>query len=433
MRALLLISIPLMLNSFIFSAYNFIDGIFVARIGSIELAAVAIIGPFFNLILSISTGLTVGGTSIIGQSVGRGEKDDIAENVIHIATIAIISGLLLLGILFFFSEAVLYLSAATERIVEVGNAYFRVLLISIPFSFANGVYIAYKSGLGETNAVLKVNLVSISAKISLSYWSIIIMKKDIVYLAYATLMGQVIITALAMLELYVNRKNILKLIRTSKLNMKRFVKIIKVSLPVIVEKSSMSYSFVMINGFVIKFGEPVLAAYGITNRINSLFFTALSGLGSGVATIVSQNIGNNNRRRALKSVNVAMVISLAMSSLFAVLILMLRSRFALIFAGNDFELYGHVIDAISVYSISVIPWGIFQIVIGYFTGTGQTQYSLIITFGRLYAFRFPSILLLSQFAFMQTFSVWIAMLLSNVLTALFALILFARMKRKVGN
>ncbi len=429
---LLKISIPLMLSSFIFSAYSFIDGILVAQIGKSELAAVTMIGPFFNIILAISMGLTVGGTTIIGQSVGRGKSEEVFHSIIHLFFVTVFMGIVLATFLIIFSEPVLRFSSATDSIIEVGNDYFKILLLSIPLSFVNGSYIAYKSGLGATSTVLKVNLISVIVKVAFSYCFIIIFKKGIIFLAYATFLGQIVITLLALMEVYVNRREILNAIHLAYFNNNIIKNLFKVSIPIIIEKSSMSYSFVLINGFVIKYGETVLAAYGSTNRINSLFFTALSGLGSGVATIVSQNIGNNNQKRALKCFKNAMFLNLTIATIFAISIILFRSSFAKMFAGNDRELFENILDAISVYSVSVIPWGIFQIVIGYFTGIGKTHINLLITFSRLYAFRVPCIIFFSHLAFMGAYSVWFAMLLSNILTAIFALILFFIMKKRAA-
>ncbi len=424
------ISIPLMINSFIFSAYSFIDGILVAQIGKLELAAVTMIGPFFNVILAISMGLTVGGTTIIGQSVGRGKKEEVINNVVHLLIMTTLIGIIFAFFLIAFSESILRASSATDGIIAVGNTYFKILLLSVPFAFINGSYIAYKSGTGATSTVLKVNLISVMIKLSFSYCFLVIFHKGIDFLAYATFLGQIVITILAFVEIHMNRKKISQVIKMSHLKKEILGKICKVSIPIIIEKSSMSYSFVLINAFVIRYGETVLAAYGSTNRINSLFFTGLSGLGSGLATIVSQNIGNNNKERAYKSFKRAMILSLMISTIFAALILIFRSSFANLFARADKELFDHIIDAISVYSVSVIPWGVFQIVIGYFTGTGKTHMNLIITFARLYAFRVPCILIFTQFAFMQAYSVWVAMLLSNILTAIFSVILFYIMKKR---
>ncbi|SHH67124.1 MatE protein [Clostridium grantii DSM 8605] len=58
----------------------------------------------------------------------------------------------------------------------------------------------------------------------------------------------------------------------------------------------------MINQYVIGYGKKVLAAYGITNKINAFTFSSISGFGAELVTIVGQNLGANQIYRAKETV-----------------------------------------------------------------------------------------------------------------------------------
>ena len=60
-------------------------------------------------------------------------------------------------------------------------------------------------------------------------------------------------------------------------------------------------SFIVINTFVVKYGNEVLAAYGIGNRINSIIYVLVNGIGSAIAILVGQNIGARKIKASKKS------------------------------------------------------------------------------------------------------------------------------------
>lgn len=62
------------------------------------------------------------------------------------------------------------------------------------------------------------------------------------------------------------------------------------------------------------------------------------------------------------------------------------------FSGGDSQVLFHTVNAMGVYSISVIPWAVFQLTNGVFQGTGQTKYNMITSIVRIYCFRLPILL-----------------------------------------
>ena len=429
LKALLLISLPLMFNNFFIASYNIIDTIFVSNIGKTELAVIAFISPLNNMMVAISAGIAIAGTGMIGREIGSEnyKKANIISS--HLFIISMVLGALIAIVLFTSSTAILKTFSATQNIINYGDRYFKLLSLSIPFVFFNSFYIAYKRGYGETVHIMNVQIFSMIVKVILNYYLIIVLKKQIDALAFTTLAGSIVISLYASYDLFLKGKTFKLDLKDNKLKAAVFLSIFLISLPVILERISMSYSFVFINKYVLKYGETVLSAYGITNRINSLFFFSIAGFGSGVATIVSQNLGAGKIERVNKSIKHAMFIGVGFSILFTGLIFLVAPSFAALLTEGDTVLYNHIMNAVHVYSASVIPWSIFQVIIGIFVGTSKTNYNLFITFVRIYALRLPCIIILTRFAQLNEFSIWYGMLISNILTAIFAFVLF-RIKRR---
>jgi putative MATE family efflux protein len=423
-KAILLLAVPVALNNFIHASYELIDTLFVSSIGSVELAAITFVGPINNMVRAISDGLAIGGTSLIGREVGRENYSKAKSISNQLLILAIIIGMFVSTIGFLFSNQLLLSASATENLLGVANIYFKLTVLSAPFIFINSSYIAIKRASGDTLKPMHINFIAMFIKVITTYIMIFRLNMGVNSLAISTIIGSVFVSVVAFYDLFV-KKALMKLkFFPIKIDCKVIMTILIIGIPIIIEKSSASYSFIMVNKYILAFGEDVLSGYGITNKINSLSFSTVTGIGTGLAVIVSQNLGAKQVQRAREGVKKSFIVAIGIAVFIIAMIFLAQYPIASLFAqGNQVILY-HTINAMNVYSISVIPWAIFQVVIGVFQGTGHTRMNLYISLARIYIFRLPLVILLTKISTLQEYSIWYAMLFSNILTAVFALILY---------
>lgn len=425
-KALLFLAVPVAINNFFNASYDLIDTFFVSSIGSIELAAIAFVGPINSLIRAASDGLAIGGTSLIGREIGR-EQYDKGKNIsLQLISTAGILGMIIAVICFIYSSQILLKAYATDNLLKIADLYFKLTVISTPLIFINSSYLAIKRANADTLRSMNVNFIAIIIKIVATYIMIFHLDMGITSLAISTFIGSIFVSIYAIYDLFL-KKTLMKLsYKNFRFDKKVLSLLIIMGIPIILEKSSISFSFIMVNKYILNFGETVLAAYGITNKINALIFSAVTGFGTGLATIVSQNLGADQPERAREGVRKAFMIAITTSGVIISIILFFKVQIAGVFSNNDKELLKHTVNAMTVYSISIIPWAVFQVVIGVFEGTGNTKMNLLISFARVYLFRLPLVIILSRFAMLHEYSIWYAMLLSNVFTGIFAFILYLR-------
>lgn len=430
-KAILLLAVPIAINNFIHSTYNLIDTLFVANIGSMEIAAITFVGPINNLVRAISDGLAVGGTSLIAREIGRANYPKAKGITIQLLTIAGILGISIACISFIFSKEILIAASATDSILKTANIYFKLTVLSAPFIFINSAYLAIKRANGDTVKVLNVNLVAMAIKILLTYIMIFHLDMGIKSLALSTIAGNSILSSYAFYDLFMKKTIMTLSMKFFRFDKKVLLALLLIGVPIIIERSSVSFSFIILNKYVISYGEKVLAGYGITNRINSLFFNIITGFGTGLVPIISQNLGASQADRARESVKKVFFIAIMVSIIIISIVLPIRHQVAALFAKEDGDVLYHTVNAMGVYSISVIPWAVFQVVSGVFQGTGDTKFNLVISVVRIYCFRLPLVILLSKLSTFEEFSIWYGMLFSNILTGLFALILYFKNHTKL--
>ncbi len=273
---------------------------------------------------------------------------------------------------------------------------------------------------------MNINLVAMGIKIVITYVFIFQLDMGIKGLAISTIIGTMFVSVYAFYDMFI-RSTLMKLsFKYLRFSKHVLITLFMIGIPIIIEKSSISFSFIVMNKYVIGFGEKVLAGYGITNRINSLFFSLVAGFGTGLAPIISQNLGAGQPERAKSGIKKTYFMALGIAACIVSVVLPFRESLAGVFSKGDTEVLYHTVNAISVYSISVLPWAIFQVTNGIFQGTGHTKYNMIISIMRIYCFRLPIVVLFINLTKLSEYSIWYGMLISNILTGLFALILYYR-------
>jgi len=423
-KAILLLAVPVAMNDMIRAAYNLVDTFFVANIGSMEVAAITFVGPINMFVRAVSMGLGVGGTSLIAREIGRGHYKKAKGIAVELLVIAIFLGLLVSGFAFSFSKEILLGASATEEILSVAVMYFKLTALSTVFVFINSAYIAIKRAEGDTLKTMRINMVGMGIKVVISYIMIFRFDMGIRGLAISTIIGTAFVSIYGLYDLFI-RKSMLQLtIKGFRFTKHVLSALLLISIPIIIERTSVSFSFILMNKYVIAYGEEVLAGYGITNRVNSMFFATVTGFATGLSPIVSQNLGANDPKRARKAINITYLIAIMVSVVVIIIFLPLRVSIAEVFTKDNATVLYHTVNAMTVYSISVIPWAVFQVTNGVFQGTGNTKYNLIVSLSRIYLFRIPLVIVFSTMTTMGEYSVWFSMLLSNTLTGFLAWILY---------
>lgn len=426
LRIILILAVPVMIDNLMNAVFGLIDTYFVSSIGLNEVAAVTFVGPIYDMVRAIGVGISITGTIMIGRAIGKADKEEEKTVAKYLMIIAFASGIVITGYIFIRWEAILLSASISDSLLPVAGDYFRMTTLSTPLILINAVYIGQKRAEGDTSRILRINSLSIVIKIILTYVLIYVFKLGLISLAITTFVSQIYVTLYAILHGYLGYMVKIFKFKASKLRKDLYSKIFKIGLPSVIEKASLSYGFVLVNEQVIKYGEGVLAAYGITNKINSVLFSTVSGIGTGLAIVITQNLAQKHLDRVKAAIRISLIIAVIFSTVVGILLLIFKQPIAAQMTRGDAEVLMHTRNAMAIYSISVVPWAIFQVILGVFQGYGRTKYNLYISFIRVYLLRLPIVLLLVfLIPGIREFSIWYGMLLSNILTAAVSLGFYA--------
>ncbi|MBA4053251.1 MAG: MATE family efflux transporter, partial [Marivirga sp.] len=306
-KAILLLSIPMILEMAMESIFAIVDVYFVSQLNDND--AVATIGlteSLLTLIYSLAMGLSMGATAMVARRVG--EKDIKAAEVA--AAQAIFVGLGLSAVIcvtgIFFSTDLLRLMGASEQLIQKNAGYTRWMLsgnITIMMLFLiNGIF----RGAGDASIAMRSLILANTLNIILDPVFIFglgpIPGFGVEGAAIATNIGR---GAGVLYQVYhlQKGKGIIKLHSENFLiQWNIIVRLIKVSAGATGQFLIGSASWVFLMRIISDFGSAALAGYTIAIRVIIFAILPAWGMANASATLVGQNLGAGHPDRAEKSV-----------------------------------------------------------------------------------------------------------------------------------
>ncbi len=445
-KAAFLLGWPLMVTSLMQSGYNLADMFWVGHLpegeSMIAIAAMNVSWPLIFVFMSLAMGFGTAGNALVSQYTGAGDKkmvDKVAGQML-VFSVSISVLMALLG--FLFVDKIIMFIGADPQVTAMAISYTRVIFISLPFMFISIVFSMILRGWGNTVTPMWMNASTLVINIVLDPIMIFgwfgFPAMGIVGAAIATLITRMIYAALAMYWLYSGRAEIKvgrEELRPDKTLIRR---IFRIGAP-----SSMAMTLTAIGFFVMMLiiaglpgyteGIPnsriAMSAYGIGNRMVNLTFIIVDGLAFSLTTIVGQNIGAGNIERAKESYWKIAGLSFAILWGFSAIFLLFAEQMLSFFTTDPLVIQSGVVF-MSIIALGMPFFSVFRSSMGYFNGTGRTEFNLVISTVRLWAMRLPMCYFFSLM--LGAAGIWYGMAISNMLSAAIGLLLVLFVKIDSG-
>ncbi len=411
-KTILSLALPIMLTNFVQTLYDLTDSYYIGKLGGIQVAAISFVWPVTYLIISLGTGIGVATTSLVSISIG--EKNYKKASIFSGQSISFsfILSIILTIIGYYLAPEILSFMKAQGELLKESIVYCRIILLSTPFLFFNQVFTSIKQGEGNTLSPLILSIISVFINIILNPIFIFNFGWGIAGAAWATVIARMFVTIYSSYLLFFKNQGI-KIYKKHLVFHKNIIKrIIKIGLPSSIGQGFSSLGFIVLNVFIIKFGEDAMAAFGIGNRINSLLFLPCMGLGMGLTSIVGQNLGANNINRIKDAVKTSVIITIIFS-VFSILLIYAFDQYIISFFTSDDGIKKMSLDYLRLISLSIPGLGLMQILISIYQGASHTKTAMFITMSRLWLFRLPMIIFFQHFTNIKEFGIWYSMVYSN--------------------
>jgi putative MATE family efflux protein len=298
--------------------------------------------------------------------------------------------------------------------------YLRIVFLGIPFTFAYFALQASFTAVGDAATPVKVHLLAVGLNVALDPLLIFgigpFPAMGVAGAAIATVLSQGVGAALSVAVLLRGKSGLRLRLRAMTPEAKSWGLLLGIGLPASIGQGLSAFGFTVLQGVVNTFGTSAIAAFGVGNRLMNMFDIPVHGIAGATTSLVGRAIGARDDHMAGRVVR---------SSLSLVVILEMPLLALSVFYGGDLvRLFVSDAEAIrlgdimfKVVSPSLLMFGLYFALSGAFQGAGDTKVIMVLAVFRLWVVRVPLAYALAYRTSLGPMSIWIAMFVSNFLTA----------------
>ncbi|WP_420457751.1 MATE family efflux transporter [Neolewinella sp.] len=428
-RAIVLLAIPMMLEMAMESIFALVDAFFVGRIGVAALTTVGLTEVMMTLIYALGVGLSVAPMALIARFIGEKNPALASRAAGQSIALTVLVSLLIAVPAYLYAADLLRLMGAGPGVVAEGVGYTRILFagngIIMLLFLLNGVF----RGAGEAATAMRVLWVANGINIVLDPVLIFglgpVPGFGVEGAAIATTIGRG--TGVAY-QLYIlsSGRSVVRL-RTTRwaIDLAMQVRILKIAGNGAFQYLINSACWIFLARIVASFGAAAVAGYTVSIRL--ILFTLLPawGLSNAAATFVGQNLGARQPERAESGVWWTLRITCVYLALLSVGYYLLAGPLVQSFT-NDAVAVGYGVDALRVFALGYVFFGLGLIPVQAFNGAGDTFTPTVLNFLCQWVLGIPLSYYLAVQLGYAVQGVISATVVAEITLAILALILFRR-------
>ena len=394
------IALPASIGTLFQTLFNIVDTFFAGTISPEALSALAKSFPIYFIIIAACVGVTVGGTSLIANSIGEDNKSKIHGYFAHTIIYGIIISILITLTGLFFAPYLFELMGSENEVIKLGLSYTNVIfggsIIFIMLVALNSLLHAD----GDTKTYRNVLILSFFLNILLNPLFIfgfgVIPAFGISGIGIATIVAQSVGLIIIFLKATksIRIKNIS--LKDFNLNFSTLSNLFFQSAPITAALLLISVGNFIILSFIGVFGEFAAAGYGSAARFEQILLLPVLGLNTAIISIIGQNFGSKNYLRVKESYFKAVIYGFTIMIISGLIIFISADKIVSIFSNNQ-EVINYGSSYLKISALIFPAYPIFFISNGFFMAIKKSSYSMYLNIIRNVILPIPTILVAKSF------------------------------------
>ncbi len=432
-RAIMLLSIPMVLEMLMESMFAVVDIYFVSKLGADAVATVGITESLMTLVYAIGIGFSMATTAVVARRIGEKNPESAAtaasQSIIIGAIISIflaIPGLLM-------AKELLGLMGASQAVIDTGFPYTKVMVAGNVVVMLLFIINAIFRSAGDAAISMRVlwfaNICNIILDPCLIFGLGPFPELGIQGAAIATVTGRGLAVIFQFYLLFSGKGRIKLTLRSFTIHFDVMIKLFRLSIGGIGQYIIATSSWIGLMRIMADFGSDALAGYTIAIRIIIFSMLPAWGLSNAASTLVGQNLGAGRPDRAEKAVWKTAFLNVGVMAVFAFLFLSWPSFFIRLFI-NDPKVIHYGVQALQIISMGYLFYGFGMVMPQAFNGAGDTKTPTLINFITFWIIELPLAYLLAHTLGFRETGVFYSIVIAESLMAVMGIWLFRKGKWK---
>ena len=305
-KALLILSIPMVLEMIMESIFAVVDIFFVSKLGADAVATVGITESSMTIVYAIGMGLSTATTALVARRIGekKSEKAGMAAFQAIVAGFSVSLLITVPGIIY--AKEFLLLMGASEEMAEAGYLYPAIMFggnsVIMLLFIINAVFRSSGDAAVSMRVLVMANLFNIVLDPLLIFGIGPFPELGLMGAAIATTIGRGLAVCYQFYLLFKGHKRIRLELHHLRIKLKVMFQLFRLSAGGILQYIIATSSWIALFRIISELGAEVLAGYTIAIRVVVFALLPSWGLSNAASTLVGQNLGAKQPDRAERTV-----------------------------------------------------------------------------------------------------------------------------------
>lgn len=334
-KALMKMSVPLIISLLITSFYNLIDAAWVSGLGADALAGVGFFTPIFMILIGFGNGLGSGAAFALSKYLGEDNKSKADNASVHSILIDIVVSLIITVALLVLLNPILNAMGAGQTIGYATDYGIIILLGSIFIIFSNSLYGIFR-GEGDTKRPMYAMVASAILNMILDPIFIYTLNLGVKGAAMATIISSAFVILMLLYWFYIKKDTYLRPNMTNFQFKKEIsIDIVKVGIPASIQLLNNAFFAAVFSALLTFVGSTdSVAVYSTGWRIVTIGTTPLLAIGTALISVIAANYGAKNYKNIQVAHRYAMKVSIVIAFAVAILTNVFAGDIASVFASS---------------------------------------------------------------------------------------------------
>lgn len=371
-------AVPMMLGTSMSVIYSILNVYFLGTLGNTAmLTALALTLPLFAVIMALGNLIGIGSGTFISRLLGEKKVDDLK----HVSSFAFYSSLVL-GLIVIAAglpliEPIVHGLGATPDSFGFTKEYVTIMLIGSPFVilFFTLENIVRSEGSAITSMIGM--MLSVIVNIILDALFIFVFHWGVIGVASATVISNMVASVFYAFHMSYKSPFLTVSLKWFKVTKDILSNVFKIGVPVFVMSVFLGAMSLILNLFLVEYGDQAIAGYGISSRLLQFPEFILMGLCEGVVPLIAFSF-TANKLRMKQTIGFTIKAILVLAVLFGVIVYLISDHLIGLFT-TDPQLIEMGSYILHVTFLSLFITGMTSLFMGIFQATAQGTAAFIMS------------------------------------------------------